>query len=144
MGKIFEFTDLNEHFQIEVTSNRNHTFFKSTFISNVEVIENTASSVYALFGKLLREINTFARVSKIHIENYEFDEKDIKSNGLKIVDDKVFVNINGKHKEFSITEIENIELTQFSEDKYLNSMKLLREKVDALYLKLEKKKNGQK
>lgn len=143
MGKIFEYSEKSNHFQIEVTANRNKTFFRSTFISNCEIIENTAGNIFELFGKLLPEIKTYARVLKIQIEDKIFNEDDIQKNELRIVNDKVFVNIDGKHREYSIGQISDIEFINFSDRQYMPSLEELRDKVNSLYIKLEKKqKNG--
>lgn len=143
MGKIFEYADRNNHFQIEVTANRNKTFFKSTFISNCEIIEYSAGNIFELFGRLLKEIGTHARILKIQIDEIIFNEEDIKKNELRIVNDKVFVNIDGKHKEFNIGQISDIEMINFSDEQYVSSLEELRVKVNSLYSKLDKKKENE-
>lgn len=141
MGKIFEYHEKCGHFQIEVSANRNKTFFKSIFISNCEIVENSSGNVFELFGKILREIETHARLLKISFNDYSFNEFDIQKNELRIVNNKIFVNINGKHKEFNICDIVDIEMMPFSDELYRTSLDELRDKVNSLYLKLEKKKN---
>lgn len=78
---------------------------------------------------------------KISFNDYSFNEFDIQKNELRIVNNKIFVNINGKHKEFNICDIVDIEMMPFSDELYRTSLDELRDKVNSLYLKLEKKKN---